>query len=208
VNLDSLYLVGHISGVKGEARVPVFGRQNVANLMAAACMAIVMKMEPELIWATLAKCRTEWGRGQLVKLETGVSVLFDAYNANPDSMAATLRSLYEMNIEEGGKKIAVLGEMLELGSEAEKLHEELGGLAGQTDFGVIWFIGPSHAAFAKGVKKSGFEKTLIVSDMYEESLAKKVQSVLNPHDVVVMKASRGMKLEKVMLAWNPQFTMY
>lgn len=208
MNLEGLQVVGHIAGVKGEAKVPVFGRHNVVNLMAAAAMAVTMKMEPERIWAAFSKCRAQWGRGQLLALEDGTRVLFDAYNSNPDSAAMLIKNLFEINISEGGRKIAVLGEMLELGTGSESLHKELGELIGNTDFDIVWFMGASSKAFQAGLESSGFKKTAIISDTYEESLAKKLRSMLNPHDIVVVKGSRGMKLERVMLCWNPQFTVY
>ena len=208
MTLDELQIVGHIAGVKGDARVKVFGRHNVVNLMAAACQALVMKMEPELIWASFSRCEAQWGRNQLVRLENGPTVLFDAYNANPDSMSAMIKNLLELNIPSGARKIAVVGEMLELGPDAEKFHEEIGQMMGQSDFNIVWFIGASSIAFRRGFEKYGDGKTLYVSNTYEESLALNLRSMLNPHDVVVMKGSRGAKLEKVMRTWSPQFATY
>jgi UDP-N-acetylmuramoyl-tripeptide--D-alanyl-D-alanine ligase len=205
MNLDGLQVVGQIGGVKGEARVPVFGRHNIVNLMAASAQALVMKMEPELIWASLPRCHGEWGRGMLHKLSDGTQVLFDAYNANPDSTTALIKNLFEIPVSEGGRKVAILGEMLELGPQAAHYHRELGELVGNTDFEMVWFMGESSEAFQAGVQASGSTKNIIISKGYEQSLALKVRSMLNPRDVVVVKGSRGMKLERVVLAWDPQF---
>lgn len=205
IGLDGLQLTGHIGGVKSEAKIPVFGRQNVNNLMAAACIGLAMKMEPEVIWNAFGECRSEWGRNQIVKIPSGTTVLFDAYNANPDSMAALVRNLFEVNLPAEAKKVAVFGEMLELGKETTESHRALGEMVGNTDFEVVWFMGPSNAAFSEGFKKSSDKKTLIVSSAYEEVLAKKVSSMLNPSDVVVIKGSRGMRLEQVLKCWDPQF---
>lgn len=207
INIDGLQITGHITGVKGEARVPVFGRHNVVNLMAAASMAVVMNMEPERIWAAFPRCQSEWGRGQLVKLEDGATVLFDAYNANPDSMAALIKSMFEMNVDEGARKLAVLGEMLELGDQTAHCHEELGELIGRADFDLIWFMGPSQKAFEAGVKKSEYSKELILSENFDLSLAQRVRSLMTPKDIVIMKASRGMKLERVLEVWSPKFSL-
>lgn len=207
MSIEGLLVIGQIGGVRGEARVPVFGRHNVVNIMAAACIALVMKMEPELIWRSLPNCHAQWGRGQLLKLPNGTAILFDAYNANPDSMAALIKNLFEINVPEGGKKVAVLGEMLELGKTADQFHSELGEIVGQTDFDLIWFMGPSAASFERGIKNSGYTKKIIVSSTYEESLANKVRSMLNPQDIVVMKGSRGMQLERVMQVWDPHFVI-
>jgi UDP-N-acetylmuramoyl-tripeptide--D-alanyl-D-alanine ligase len=205
LNFDGIKIIGHISGVKGESLVPVFGRHNVVNLMAAASIAVVMKMEPELIWASMSRCQSKWGRGQYVRLENGCSVIFDAYNANPDSMAGLIKTIFEINMPEGGRKMAVLGEMFELGENTEKFHYDLGELVGNTDIETIWFLGPSHKAFEAGVKSTGNQKNLILSNNYEEPLALNLKAMLNPLDVVIMKGSRGMKLERVMQAWDSHF---
>jgi UDP-N-acetylmuramoyl-tripeptide--D-alanyl-D-alanine ligase len=204
MTLDYLQVMGHIGGIKGEAKVSVYGRQNIVNLMAAASIAFAVGMEPEQVWASLPNCKSGWGRNQLVQLDNGPRVLFDGYNANPDSMAILMKNFFETNSE--GKKVCVLAEMLELGSDAGKFHYELGELIGNTDTEVIWFYGPSFADFERGVKASGSSKTLFISKSYDEELAKKVRNVLNPKDVVVVKGSRGMKLEKVIQLWSPNFS--
>jgi UDP-N-acetylmuramoyl-tripeptide--D-alanyl-D-alanine ligase len=205
LSFDGLHVTGHIGGVKGEADVPAFGRQNVVSLMAAATIAYVFGLEPETIWREFRNCRTGWGRNQLVKVEGGPTVLFDAYNANPDSMAALIKNFYEMNVHEGGRKVAVLGEMLELGELAPAAHRELGEMVGNTDFDVVCFVGPSAKDFHEGIKASGFSKTSVVSNTYEEVLAKKLRDMLRPSDVVIMKASRGVQLERMLKIWQPNF---
>ncbi len=205
LHLDSMDITGHIAGIQGTAHVPVFGRHNVINLMAAALVASVIGMEPEDIWANFSKCKTGWGRGQLVQLPNGAKVIFDGYNANPDSFALLIKNLYEISLPDGGQKHAVFAEMLELGVDAEKFHEDVGQMVGQADFESIFFYGPSHEAFRRGVEKAGFDKSLIISYSYEESLALKLQDMINPTDVVVMKGSRGSRIERVLKLWAPDF---
>ncbi len=208
MTLEGLKVLGHISGVKNEVSVPIFGRHNLVNLMAASCMAVSMKMEPEHIWAALPRCRAQWGRGQMVKLPDGLTVLFDAYNANPDSMAMLVRNLLEINMPPGGRKVAVFGDMLELGDSSPQLHTELGEMVGNTDIEIVWFMGAQKSAFERGLKISGTSKKLILSDNYEQDVAKNLRSMLNPQDIVVVKGSRGMKLERVVQAWDPNFATY
>lgn len=203
MNLDSLQITGHIAGIKGEALVPVFGRHNVVNLMAAASIALAFGMEPELIWAALPYCQTVWGRNQLLKLPNGSKVLFDGYNANPDSMTSLMKNLFEINCT--GKKIAVLGEMLELGDDAHKLHFELGEMIGNTDVELVWFYGPHAKSFEDGIRASSESKLVIISPDFDAKIAARIYETLDEKDIVVIKGSRGMKLERVMLAWDPQF---
>ncbi|MCC7404385.1 MAG: UDP-N-acetylmuramoyl-tripeptide--D-alanyl-D-alanine ligase [Bdellovibrionales bacterium] len=199
--LDFIQVMGLIGGVEGNVRVPVFGRQNGTNIMAAGAVALAAGMTPEQIWSGLPQLAGSWGRNQLVKLPSGTPVLFDAYNANPESMAALLKNVFELPTT--GRKILVLGEMLELGKDTARLHEELGELAGNIDAHTIWFIGPSQAAFERGVKRTEFKNTLLLSDSYKEELASRIGSMLNDQDIVAIKGSRGMKLERVIQSWNP-----
>jgi UDP-N-acetylmuramoyl-tripeptide--D-alanyl-D-alanine ligase len=201
VGLDFIRVNGHIGDEKGEVRIPIFGRHNVENAMAAAALALSLDMEPNAIWQALAGLKTSWGRNQLVRLQSGTRVLFDGYNANPESMAALLRNFSEVSCE--GNKILVLGEMLELGMDSPRFHEELGRRAGNVGASTIWFMGPHQVDFERGVGLSSFTKNLILSDGYKVDLASKLGSVLNESDIVALKGSRGMRLEQVLRVWNP-----
>jgi UDP-N-acetylmuramoyl-tripeptide--D-alanyl-D-alanine ligase len=196
-----LEVTGQIKGVEGRAIVPVIGRHNVVNLMAASALGLALGIPPKNIWAGLAKCRPAWGRNQLVHLQNGMPVVFDGYNANPESMAALIKNLLEMDV--AGKKIMVLGEMKELGHESARAHRELGEMVARSGVDLVWFMGPSMANFEAGLKAEKFEKSYFVSDTYEEKVARKLASMLNPTDIAVVKGSRSMEMEKVLQAWNP-----
>jgi UDP-N-acetylmuramoyl-tripeptide--D-alanyl-D-alanine ligase len=107
-DLNGLHLVGHIGGEKGEAQVKSFGRQNVVNLMAASSLALAAGLKPKDIWAALPLCAGAWGRNQWLEHDSGARVLFDAYNANPESMSALLKNLYEL-MDVPGRRILILG---------------------------------------------------------------------------------------------------
>lgn len=197
---EGLHLVGHIDGEKGEALVHSFGRQNVVNLMAAASLALAAGLKPSEIWQALPRCKGSWGRNQWLKHSSGARILFDAYNANPESMQALLKNLFEFPVE--GRKFLILGEMKELGTEASTAHRKLGELAGSIGAEAMWFAGEHQSEFEAGVKASGFDKNLYLSNTYELNLALKFSSMLNQGDVVVIKGSRSMKLEQVVESWK------
>jgi UDP-N-acetylmuramoyl-tripeptide--D-alanyl-D-alanine ligase len=201
LSMSKLFVVGKIAGVEGEATVPVFGAQNLVNLMAASSICHAMGMTPKEIWKALPLCRTNWGRNQLVHLSSGAELLFDAYNANPDSMNALLDNV--ALLQNSGKKIGVFAQMKELGEHSAKLHEELGAKVGSSGFDIIWFYGADHGAFASGIESSGFHKKLYISDAYEQSLASQVANVLQLDDAVVVKGSRSMEMERFVLACEP-----
>ena len=200
MELGSILLSGHINKAEGQTRVPVFGRHNINNIMAASCLAISGGMSGDEIWQALPMCRGIWGRNQLLKLKNGSTILFDAYNASYDSMSAVIKSLYEFDLK--GIRLAIIGQMMELGDESTTLHENLGELIARTGFDIIWFIGEDKAAFERGAQRGGFEKSLLLSDTYEEKLAIEVGSMLNPQDVAIIKGSRGMKMEQILDTWR------
>lgn len=202
MGIDSIRLAGTILGVDGEAELPLFGRHNVINVMSAVGLASATGLSSHKIWEGMKFVeKSAWGRNQKVSLKSGATVLFDGYNANPESMAVLIRNLFEIYIE--GKKIAVLGDMFELGDKSDEAHEALGEMVGNTDYDIVWFIGEQAPQFEAGLKMSGFSKTYFISTTYEEELALKIASMLEQQDIVVVKGSRGMKLERAIQAWDP-----
>ena len=198
---ESLHVRGQIQGQAGESTIPVFGRHNITNIMTAACFGLRCGMTPAAVWLALPKCKTVWGRNQWVNLESGARALFDAYNANPESMRAAVENF--ASLKTGGRKIALLGEMRELGAHAPELHRELGLAVGGAGFDEVMFVGPSQAEFAAGLKAGGFSKKPLLSEGYEQNLAIKACPMLNDEDIVLIKGSRGMQLEKALADLKP-----
>ena len=203
IETDAIVIRGEIQGVGGETRVPVFGRQNVTNLMAASGFALYCGMTPAEIWGALPLCKTAWGRNQWVDLQSGARALFDAYNANPESMRAAIENFAQLSVPKGGRKIAILGEMREMGAHAPAVHRELGEITGRAKFDEVCFVGPSSAEFASGLKSAGCSKTPVLSASYEQNLATAKLPVLHEGDFVLIKGSRGMQLEKALEDLKP-----
>lgn len=201
---DGLDLVGHIQNAKGQAMVPVLGRQNVVNLMAASCLALAAGLTPEQIWQDLPQVRdVAWGRNQILALSNGARLLFDGYNANPDSMTALLKNLFEMNVK--GKKLLIIGDMLELGSYTEPATEELGKSAAGCGFFAVWYVGKeSNAkAFQKGMDSSGQQQPrhFLHSTGVDPKISNQFLQLLNKGDLVAAKASRGIGIERTFADW-------
>jgi len=203
VTAAGMKIVGRIAGVEGSGSVKVFGRHNVTNLMIASSLAFLAGMTPDQIWKKLDGLEiSSWGRNQWLKMPSGTLVLFDGYNANPESMAALLKNLYEL--ETDGKKFLVLGEMLELGAESAKAHREIGDLAGKIGADGIWFIGEHFKDVESGVKASGFNNPAYFSKQFDPEISQKIKGGLSSKDLVAVKASRGTKLETVLEHWGLQ----
>ena len=197
---DGLDVTGNINGVGGHTWVHVFGRQNTVNLMCAASLAVAAGVPPEEIWRRLANIHdSAWGRNQILPLRNGARVLFDGYNANPDSLTALLKNLYEMEVE--GEKYLVVGDMLELGTFSEAAHEEAGEKAGGVGFSGIWFVGQNAAAFRRGLEKSSKSISFVDSPDFDSAVSAEFGAKFRAGDLVAVKASRGMALERAVVSW-------
>lgn len=199
-SLEFIEISGKIGGEPGKARVPVFGRHNVVNLMAASSLALAADVEPDIIWKNLERCRGEWGRNQISKLPSGASVVFDAYNANLESAVALVENISRLS--RSGRLVGIFAEMRELGEHSPDLHRQFGVVAGKSGFDEIWFYGAFRDSFALGLKESSFRGKVHVTESFEEELSKSIGSRLKSGDTVVLKGSRGLRLERVLESWD------
>ena len=201
LSMREMKISGIIAGVRGEARIAVFGRQNLTNLMATASIAYACKMPPEEIWKALPACKTSWGRNQFIATESGAEILFDGYNANPDSMRALLENVSLLKVS--GKKIGIFGEMKEQGAAAPEVHREIGQLAGTVGLAQIYFVGEDCKYFDEGLSSAGYSgERFVAQDVTQEMLAYLSQTV-NGGDIVLIKGSRGARTERFIPACRP-----
>lgn len=198
---DAIEIRGSIGGVNGNARVEIFGSHNVYNLMGAAALALSLRIEPAKIWNSLSLCKTPWGRNQKVKLKSGAELLFDGYNANPESLSMMIEN--SKHVKVAGRRIAIIGEMRETGDAMDKLHVEIGEKAASGDFDLIWFVGAAGKAFEQGLKAKGFNKEFLVSLQFDVTVAEKIKNQLQSNDHVWVKGSRGIGLERAVVALDP-----
>lgn len=201
MNMNELTIQGVIGGKEGTARVQVFGAQNLTNLMAAAAVGLAVGMTPDQVWRGLPECKTNWGRNQLVHLKSGAQMIFDAYNANPDSMKALIDNMKLLSVP--GRKVGVFGQMRELGSASSTLHQELGTWVGATGFDRVYFIGEDCESFATGLKQAGFKNQAFVEKDFNQAMGQDLAQYLKAGDISVVKASRGTKLERFVYPCEP-----
>lgn len=195
IGVDELKLKGRLSGCSVETSCKIFGEHNVYNIMTALAVGLALEVSPQKLIDKVSCIETPWGRSQVLETPYGAKLLFDGYNSNMQSMTALFKGV-EPLIESGQKLHFILGEMLELGESTALMHKELGRQVGALNPESILFIGPSFKQFKEGVKSSGFKKSLVISVSYDESLAIDIRNVLDTKSTVVVKGSRGMKLER------------
>ena len=175
-------------------RIHVQGDHNVINALAAAAVGTVLGLPGAVIAQGLSRFRPAAMRSQ-VFVSHGVTVINDCYNANPASMKAAVQLLAQRGA--GRKKIAVLGDMLELGSNAVPLHEEVGTFVAQRGIDQLVACGALGRSLAEGAERAGLDRRNIVLAPDAAVAATAVKAIAKPGDVVLVKASRGMKLEQV-----------
>lgn len=180
-------------------QMQMHGEHMAANAAAAAAVAAVCGMRGEAIAANLARAVPRSAMRMAVAVSPqGVTVVNDAYNANPDSMRAALRSLAAM--AGSGRTFAVLGEMLELGPESLAEHDAIGRLAVRLDISKVVAVGPGARAIHLGAAQEGSwsDETVWVPD--PQAAIEVLRAAVQPGDVVLVKASRSIGLEVVAAA--------
>ncbi|MEW2416199.1 UDP-N-acetylmuramoyl-tripeptide--D-alanyl-D-alanine ligase [Streptomyces sp. NPDC046866] len=186
----------------GEVTLRLYGEHHVSNALAAAAVAHTLGMSVEEIATALSGAGTlsRW-RMEVTERADGVTVVNDAYNANPESMRAALRALAAMGgaaRANGGRTWAVLGPMAELGDASLAEHDAVGRLAVRLNVSKLVAVGGREASWLQlGAYNEGSwgEESVLVSDA--QAAIDLLRSELRPGDVVLVKASRSIGLERV-----------
>ncbi len=180
-------------------RLLLHGEHNIVNALAAAALAHELGLDTGAIGAGLsaAVARSRW-RMEVTALPGGITVINDAYNASPDAMRAAIGSLAGM--ARGGRGIAVLGEMAELGDQSGELHEAAGAQAAQAGVAALIVVGDGAAAMLAGAKSVGTWGGELVHVPDAAAAVRAVRSRMRADDVVLVKASHSIGLERVALA--------
>lgn len=171
------------------------GRHNVMNALAAACVGQYLGLSAEEIRAGLEQAKGSGMRLEVERSAGGVTVVNDAYNANPDSMRASLDTLAHMDC--AGKRVAVLGDMGELGSDERALHEKVGALAAVSRLDLLVCVGSLARDIAAGAVAHGMDVADVACFEDVESALAYLKDALSEGDLVLVKASRFMGLERI-----------
>ncbi len=185
----------HIGSACVSVRLDMDGAHFVGNALAAAAAAHAAGIGIDDIAAGLGASGPVAGRMQRLTLG-GLEIINDAYNANPVSVRAALAAL--AGARRGGRAIAVLGDMLELGERAALYHREIGACAAGLDIDVLFVLGTFAGDVCEGARSAGLPGSRIRACASLDGLAAALADAARPGDVVLLKASRRMQLEKVL----------
>lgn len=179
----------HYDGKSYAARIPEIGEHHILNALAAFCVGIEFGLEPEKIIPAFMNYK---GSGMRQKLEErgDMRVILDCYNASPTSMKSALSVLKSMKND--GRRIAVLGDMLELGEQSKDLHAGLAELADCADF--FFLYGREMRYCAKAMRERDIP---VFHSENKEELTRNLLENVRSGDLILFKGSRGMKMEEI-----------
>lgn len=179
-------------GAHFTAKINLPGAHNICNALAAVAVGLLLGETPAHIAAGLASYEAS-GMRQNIYEQNGYHIFSDCYNASPDAMEAALKVLGGM--AEGGRRLAVLGSMLELGAYAEEGHRRAGHAAAE-HADALYAYGPDAAAMVAGAQESGMENAYAFED--HAALVAKLREDAKLGDALLFKGSRGMKMEQAL----------
>lgn len=181
-----------VKGFSGEYRINLLGRHQVVNALLAVAAGAELGLSPDEARAGLAECKPAKMRMQMWDL-AGVTVIDDAYNANADSMVAALKTLKELECH--GRRVAVLGDMAELGAHGSAAHQEVGRVAAECGVDQLFAIGKLAGVTVEAAQRAGLKGTAIFPGPLEAAEA--VGKFLKAGDVLLLKASRSVRMERL-----------
>ena len=180
--------------LNGEYRVNLLGRHQVVNALFALAVGAELGLNRVAMQRGLAECEPAKMRLQLWEAG-GVRVLDDSYNANADSMLAALQVLLELPCK--GRRVAVLGDMAELGAHSERAHAEVGRRAAESGVGQLFAVGRLAGVMAQAAREAGLKRVIELADA---DAAAALKTFLKAGDLVLLKASRSVRLERIATA--------
>jgi UDP-N-acetylmuramoyl-tripeptide--D-alanyl-D-alanine ligase len=193
LSVDATRFELSVAGVRHTVELSLGGRHNVSNALAAAACAYALGVESGAIAAALGRVVPPPMRLAHELLPNGVEVINDCYNANPSSLAAAMAMVAETV---PGRRIVVLGDMLELGAAADDLHVQAGLGAALLDPVLVCALGERAERVAAGAREGGLDREVIVAATHEQA-ADEVARVWRAGDTVLVKGSRGATMERV-----------
>ena len=186
-----------LHGQTVHAQVPLIGLHHAKNAALTIACAVAAGADAAKAAQGIALAQVPGGRSRLVTEIKGFTVLDDSYNANPASVTAALASL---GLLPGGRRVAVLGDMLELGPSSARDHYQIGQRAARS-VDLLFGFGKDAAEYIRGARDAGLREAYLLDDSIERAI-EAVRDHLKPDDRVLLKGSRGMKIERFLAAFD------
>jgi UDP-N-acetylmuramyl pentapeptide synthase len=167
------------------------------NALLAASVALDLGVSMANVKKGLERVESPDKRMEMTEWD-GITIINDAYNSNPESLKAAIDFVCSLPLKAGNKKVLVLGDMLELGDQSETAHRQIGEYLRNQDISAIFCYGTFSKLFIEGL--GNLHPQSIVKDHFNthEDLARALADLLEQGDILLLKGSRGMQLEKVL----------
>jgi len=186
------------------ATLPMSGRHNLMNALAAAAVATCFDVEPEAIGAALRSAMPPRMRGEVLDFAGGFRVVDDSYNSNPRSLLNMVRTIAEAKTKLT-RRIVIAGEMLELGPEEVGLHREAGREIARAGIDSLWGIRGLAAEIVAGAKEAGLAESVFFES--SDAAARVLVDEIREGDLVLVKGSRGVATDKIVKALKERFPL-
>lgn len=192
----SFNLESHFAGATGKIRITLNlpGLHNVENALAAAGACFALGATPNDVKAGLEGTAPPSNRMNIIETASGALIIDDTYNASPASMAAAIAALKETS---GLRKIAVLGDMLELGEISKEAHGDVGRQCAAAKLDLLITAGDLAREIGEGAKSAGMAEDKVIHAASQDEAADKIKAAFRAGDVVLVKASRALMFERI-----------
>jgi UDP-N-acetylmuramoyl-tripeptide--D-alanyl-D-alanine ligase len=201
---EGLRFVAGYESEQVEVEAPLYGKHNVYNLLAALAVAVGMGIPLIAAAAKLSALGPPPHRGERLRFQEGFLVIDETYNSNPRALAALLELLAE---EEAARRIAVVGDMLELGERAEAAHLEIGHQAAANDLALLLGVGKLGRLIVEGARRGGMAESRLAFVESAEEAGEWIANCVEAGDVVLFKASRGVGLDRALEVLKARFRL-
>jgi UDP-N-acetylmuramoyl-tripeptide--D-alanyl-D-alanine ligase len=186
------------------ATLPMSGRHNLMNALAAAAVATCFEITPEQVAGALSTATPPRMRGEVLDFAAGFRVVDDSYNSNPRSLINMVRTITEADTN-SRRRIVIAGEMLELGPDAAALHREAGREIARRGVNVLWGVRGLASEIIAGANEAGLTETAFFENADEaaHALVKEVRE----GDLILVKGSRGVATDRIVAAVRARFPL-
>jgi len=191
---DGLSLELTYGGKKAAIDLPFIYESFIENFLAAAAAAYAMSLPMEAVIAKASSLKPCAMRGTLILLGKDIRLLDDSYNSNPDALNAALKALALLS---AARRVAVLGDMLELGEKEGEFHAAAGRMAARSGWDLLVTVGPLARRMAEGATAAGMNPKRIISFADSDEAAEGIVPLLRKGDLVLVKGSRGVRMERI-----------
>jgi UDP-N-acetylmuramoyl-tripeptide--D-alanyl-D-alanine ligase len=190
---------------QADAMLPMPGRHNLMNALAAAAVATCFEIAPEEIARALRSVTPAKMRGEVIDFAAGFTVVDDSYNSNPRSLLSIVRTITEASAKGTRRRVVVAGEMLELGPEGERMHREAGWEIARSGIDILWGVRGLAQAIVEGARDAGMSSEAARFFDDSEQAAAAICDEVREGDLVLVKGSRGVETDKVVKLLRDRF---